>query len=186
MRFRTKVALAVGTMAGLCVGAVAVASDGDTQIRERLSSFEEVPALATPGLGTFRAEIDRGDGEIRYRLTFSDLESRVLQAHIHFENETNNGPIVAFLCSNLDPAPPGVQDCTSDPTATSGRVTGTITAADVSATPASADAIARGIGVGDFEDFVRAIDAEATYVNVHSQTRPGGEIRAQLEGDHDD
>lgn len=55
MRFRTKFALTVGTMAGLGVGTVAVASDGDTQIRERLSSFEEVPALATPGKGTFRA-----------------------------------------------------------------------------------------------------------------------------------
>jgi hypothetical protein len=33
---------------------------------------------------------------------------------------------------------------------------------------------------------VDAIRAGATYANVHSTLYPGGEIRAQLEGDDDD
>ena len=117
----------------------------------------------------------RGD-EIGYELTFSATESTVTQAHIHFENVTNNGPIVVFLCSNLGNGPVGTQACPAD----GGTITGTITAADV-----GAGAARPGIAAGEFEEFVAAIDAGSTYVNVHTVGRPGGEIRAQLGDGHD-
>ncbi len=53
-------AVAVGTVA-----AVAVADEGGS-VRERLTGYEEVPALSTPGVGQFRASIDVSDGEISY------------------------------------------------------------------------------------------------------------------------
>jgi hypothetical protein len=158
-----------------------VAGGGGGRIDDRLSSFEEVPSLSTPGVGTFDARI-RGQ-EIHYRLTFDDLESNILQSHIHFEQATQNGDIVVFLCSNLGNGPAGTQMCPVN--ARSGTVTGVIRPADVLGT-----ASARGLGAGEFDELVRAIRAGATYVNVHSMTRPGGEIRAQLEDDpheeHDD
>jgi CHRD domain len=39
---------------------------------------------------------------------------------------------------------------------------------------------AHGLAAGEFDELVRAIQAGATYVNVHSVGRPAGEIRAQL------
>jgi hypothetical protein len=82
-----------------------------------------------------------------------------------------------FLCSNLGNGPAGTQACP----AAGGTITGTITAANV-----TAGAAGQGIAAGEFAEFVNAIRAGATYVNVHSTNRPGGEIRAQLEDDHDD
>ena len=174
-RARIKIALAVATAGVLGVGTVAMASDGGDQ-RERLTGYEEVPALSTPGVGEFKASISRSSDEIRYRLTFSDLESAATQAHIHFENETNNGPIVVFLCTNLGNGPAGTQACP----AAGGTIRGTITPADV-----GAGAAAQGIAAGEFDEFVGAIRAGSTYVNVHSAVRQGGEIRAQLENDDD-
>jgi hypothetical protein len=173
-RARIKIALAVATAGVLGLGTVAMASDGNNE-RETLTGFEEFPALSTPGVGEFRASISRSRDEISYRLTFSDLESDATQAHIHFENATNNGPIVVFLCTNLGNGPAGTQACP----AAGGTIRGTITPADV-----GAGAAAQGLNAGEFDEFVRAIRAGATYVNVHSVDRPGGEIRAQL-GDHD-
>ena len=45
-----------------------------------------------------------------------------------------------------------------------------------------AGAAGQGLAAGEFNELVRAIRAGATYVNVHTTGYPGGEIRAQLEG----
>jgi hypothetical protein len=174
-RLRLRIALAAVAVAVLGVagvGTIALASDrGD---REVLTGYEEVPALSTPGVGEFRASISRSKQEIRWELSFSDLETDATQAHIHFENATNNGPIVVFLCTNLGNGPAGTQACP----AAGGTVRGTIRPADI-----GAGAAAQGIAAGEFDEFVRALRAGATYVNVHSVGRPGGEIRAQINDD---
>jgi hypothetical protein len=175
---RVKLALALGAVAALSIAVVAIAAaHGDHGIKEKLSGYQEVPALSTTGHGKFRATIDRKDQEIHYVLTYGGLESPALQSHIHFENRTNNGPIVVFLCTNLGNGPPGTQACPAN----GGTITGTIRPADV-----GAGAAGQGLAAGEFDELVRAIKAGATYVNVHSQGRPGGEIRAQLvHGNHD-
>ena len=176
-RAHVKIALAVAAVAvvGSGAGTFATASSGSGD-RETLTGYEEFPALSTPGAGEFRSSISRSRDEIRYTLSFSDLETAATQAHIHFENRTNNGPIVVFLCTNLGNGPAGTQACP----AAGGTIQGTIRPADV-----GAGAAAQGLAAGEFDELVRAIRAGATYVNVHSTGRPGGEIRAQLEhGDH--
>ena len=42
-----------------------------------------------------------------YELSFGGTETTVTQSHIHFENATNNGPVVVFLCTNLEQQPRG-------------------------------------------------------------------------------
>jgi hypothetical protein len=175
---RIKFALVIAAVAVLGAGSSAVAANGngDGNGTETLTGYEEVPAISTAGVGEFRASVSRAGDAVRYRLTFSDLESAATQAHIHFENRTNNGPIVVFLCTNLGNGPAGTQACP----AAGGTIRGTIRAADIGAGAAGA-----GIAAGEFEEFLRAVRAGATYVNVHSVGRPGGEVRAQLEDDHD-
>lgn len=172
---RVKLVLAVAAAAALAIGLVAVAvAGGGHSIREKLTSYREVPALSTPGVGHFRASINRGASEIHYRLSYSGLESDATQAHLHFENRTNAGPVIVFLCSNLGNGPPGTQACPAG----GGTISGTIKPADIISGGA-----AQGLAAGEFDELVRAIRAGAVYVNVHSTTRPAGEIRAQL-SDH--
>ena len=172
---RIKLALVIAAVGVLGVGAVAVASDNGNNNDEALTGYQEVPALSTSGVGEFHATINESHNEIRYRVSFSGLESPATQAHIHFENPTNNGAIVVFLCSNLGNGPAGTQAC---PPA-GGTISGTIRPADI-----GAGAAAQGLAAGEFQEFVRAIRAGATYVNVHTEGHPGGEIRAQLDGDN--
>jgi hypothetical protein len=161
-------------LAGL--GTAAVASDRGS-VRTRLRGFEEVPAVSTEGGGTFRAAINRNNNEIRYRLEYGDLNGPVQQAHIHFGQRSVNGGIAVFLCSNLGNGPAGTQPCPP----TGGTVTGTITPADVIG-PAG-----QGIAPGEFGELLRAMRAGKTYVNVHTDPHPGGEIRGQIpHDDHDD
>jgi CHRD domain len=169
---RVKFAVAVAIVAVIGMGTAAVADN--LRERENLTGYEEVPALSTPGAGEFKIELNRAGDALDYSLTFGGLETAATQAHIHFENATNNGAIVVFLCTNLGNGPVGTQACP----AAGGTITGTIMAADV-----TAGAAAQGIAAGEFEEFVQALRVGATYVNVHSVGRPGGEIRAQIEDD---
>jgi hypothetical protein len=169
---RVKFAVAVAIVAVIGMGTAAVADN--LRERENLTGYEEVPALSTPGAGEFKIELNRAGDALDYSLTFGGLETAATQAHIHFENATNNGAIVVFLCTNLGNGPAGTQACP----AAGGMITGTIMAADV-----TAGAAAQGIAAGEFEEFVQALRVGATYVNVHSVGRPGGEIRAQIEDD---
>jgi hypothetical protein len=169
---RVKLALAVVVAGVLGVGAVALAGGGGNNLETDLNGYEENPALSTPGVGEFEARINRSETEIRYELTFDDLESEAQQAHIHFEKATNNGDVVAFLCTNLGNAP-----AASDPPAcpaAGGTVRGTLDENDVVPT-------GEGIEAREFDELIAAIRAGVTYVNVHSALRPTGEIRGQID-----
>jgi CHRD domain len=178
MNGRLKWAVGVAVLAAVAtVGTVAVAGGGG-EVREDLTGYQEVPAISTEGNGTFRARIDARDEQIRYRLTYSDLEGGVLQAHIHIGQRAVNGAIVAFLCSNLASPPPDTPECPASP----GTVEGTIEPQDVRDTTGATPPVGgQGIEAGAFDELVDAIRAGVTYANVHSTKWPGGEIRAQLE-----
>ena len=171
MNARAKLAIGVGAVTALGVaGAVAIAQGG-RDFKERLTGYQEVPALSTSGHGTFRASIRSGGSEIRYRLTYAGLEANPTQAHIHLGQRGVAAGVIAFLCDNTGGGPAGTQPCPNPPA----TVQGTLHAADVIG-PA-----AQGIGPGEFGELVRAIRAGATYANVHTTKYPPGEIRAQLE-----
>ena len=149
-------------------------------IQTDLTGYEETPlTLSTPASAEFKAKITGGT-RIDYELSYRDTESTVTQAHIHLGRPAITGGIVLFLCTNLGNAPatvPTPQACPSAPA----TITGTLTAADVVAQAA------QGVAGGEFAEVVRAIRAGATYVNVHTTGRPGGEVRGHLDHQlHDD
>jgi hypothetical protein len=175
-----QVAVAVVVVGGaLAVVAAAVGNFGGKNIRESLSGFEEVPVVSTNASGDFRAWINRSGEEIRYRLSYADTTGDVTQAHIHLGQKDVNGGVSVWLCGNPNPPaitpPAGTQTCPAAPA----TIVGTITAENVVG-PAN-----QGIAPGELGELLRAIGAGVTYVNVHSTTFPGGEIRSQL-GSHDD
>ena len=155
-------------------------TQGFKNIKEILIGYEEVPSVSTTGNGEFNARI-KNENEVEYTLTYSDLEGAVQQAHIHLGQTGVNGGISVFLCTNLGNGPAGTQPCPAPPA----TITGTIVAADVSPNiPATQAARNQGLNTGEFDEFLAALRAGALYVNVHSTTWPGGEIRSQISHDH--
>jgi hypothetical protein len=157
-----------------------VSADSDRgrgrSLKTELKGFEEIPTLSTPGNGEFRAKISKDRDSVEYTLSYENLEGEVTQAHIHLGAKAFNGGIMVFLCSNLPDPPPGTQACPVP----SGTVTGSFSAADVIGPEG------QGISPGEFDEVVRALRAGATYANVHTTTRPAGEIRGQIKSHDDD
>jgi hypothetical protein len=138
-----------------------------------LRGFEEVPSISSPARGLFRAFVNRHTGVIAYQLSYQNLQGDVSQAHLHFGQRGVNGGISVFLCQTAaSPDPTGLAPTCPQ----SGSVSGQLQAANVIG-PSG-----QGIAAGEFEELLAAIRAGAVYVNVHSSTWPGGEIRGQTHG----
>jgi len=180
---RIMMATAVVTVAAT---ALAFTEQGNRQFRELLNGYKEAAnPISTTGTGTFHATISQDETEVNYELTFANLEGDVLQAHIHIGHPQNSGGIVLWLCETAGVQSPvdTTPDCTeNDPgSLRSGRVTGTLTAADVRAQTANGIA-----GPAEWQEVLGLIRAGRTYANVHSTKFTGGEIRAQLDNGDDD
>jgi CHRD domain len=103
---------------------------------------------------------------ITFSLSFSGLSGSPAAAHLHFAPTKVNGGVTIFLCGGG-----GQPAC---PAATSGTITGTITAANV------VGPTAQGIAAGDLDSALEAVRAGLSYANMHTATFPGGEIRGQV------
>jgi CHRD domain len=148
-----------------------VFADHLRDLRAHLNGFQEVPTLSSSGVARFDARISRDEREVRWRLSYARTESDVTQAHIHFSAPALNGPIVVFLCTNLGNGPAGTQMCPAAPA----TISGTFTSVDV-----LANAATQGLEGGNLAELIAALRAGATYANVHTSERPGGEMRGQI------
>jgi CHRD domain-containing protein len=164
----------------VCLAASAAAQSAEPagaaiRLRARVSGFQEVPPRLTTGRGRFTATIDPARTSVTFTLTYAELTTPVLFAHIHFAQRGVNGGVMVFLCNNT-PEGPQPRACPAQ----GGTVTGTFTAEDVVGPGPEDPATDQGIRPGNLQDVIRAILSGATYVNVHSERWPPGEIRGQI------
>jgi CHRD domain len=144
--------------------AVPAAHSQTERFSANLGGANEVPPINTAGSGEFRMEIVGSD--VNFTLSFSDLSSNLTAAHVHFGQTKVSGGVMIFLCGGG-----GQPDC---PAATSGTITGTITAANVTG-PTT-----QGVDVGDLDTALDIMRDGLSYVNMHTVNFGGGEIRGQV------
>ena len=165
--------LALVAVLGLTV-TVANAGDGATRFAAHMSGFNEVAPIFTDGNGTFRATVN--GNQLTYTETFGGLTSNVTQSHIHFAQKGVNGAIFLFLCSNLGNGPAGTPACPAG----GGTVTRTVSAADI------LGVASQNVPAANFAAALRILRSGDAYVNVHTTSFPGGEIRGQVRATDDD
>jgi hypothetical protein len=152
------------------VGSAAASAQVGGTAFARFRGFDEVPALSTPGGGSFSATISEDGSQLDYELNYFNLEGVVTQSHVHFAQRGVNGGISFFLCSNLGNGPVGTQACPPAPA----TLHGTVHAADV------IGPTGQSLGAGELFAILRAMRAGIAYANVHTTLFPGGEIRGQV------
>ncbi len=165
-----------GCLVGLSLAGLAVADSRSRSVRASLSGFQEVPSLSTVARGNFSGRINAANTELRYELSYADLEGAVSMAHIHLGQKSVSGGIMIWLCGTAaSPGPAGTPVCPA-----SGSVTRTVTAAEV------VGPSGQGVDAGQFAEALRALRAGVAYANVHSSKWPAGEIRGQIREEDND
>ena len=143
-------------------------------LHANLTGYQEVPAVSTGASGEFRAKLNEAAGTIDYDLTYDGLESPVRMSHIHVAQPGVNGGISVWLCQTAAFPAPAPVFAVTPVCPQAGTVSGTITAAQV------IGPVPQLIVATQLDELIRAIRAGVTYVNIHSDGVPGGEIRGLL------
>ena len=155
--------------------------------RATLVGFNEVPSVSTAARGQFYAVLNKEETELRYWLSYSNLNAPASQSHIHVGQHHTNGGIVVWLCEGTLAAPTDATPSCGGPR--SSTVSGVITANEVIG-PGG-----QGITAMEFDELIAAMRAGAAYANVHSGAPannqvdpptpqvgfPLGEIRGQID-----
>jgi hypothetical protein len=154
--------LTVVLVAMLAASAVSAVGQPRTYVAP-MSGAQEVPAVDSLARGQAVFRLSADGTSIDYRLIVANIQN-VTMAHIHTAPAGANGPVVVWLYPDAPPPQP-------IPGRSSGILaTGTITAANLVGQLAGAD----------LEDLLELMDAGMTYVNVHTEQFPPGEIRGQI------
>jgi len=123
-----------------------------------LEGSQSVPPVDTSASGNAVLTVNQNQTQVSYRINLNSLQ-RMTVAHIHLGRRGQNGPIIAPLLS-VSPAI----------SVTRAQVMGSISQSDLTG-PLQGQSLA---------DLIENMNAGNTYVNVHTEQHPEGEIRGQI------
>lgn len=139
--------------------------------RATMNGAGESPTpVTTNATGTFTATLDTSTNVFTWTSTFSGFGSNITAGHIHGPFANGGTGSIGVILNFATAAGSSLTGVGSTTGSTSGSVT-LNSSVQYTTTPAP------GIN-GD--SLRKLILAQATYVNIHTQTNPGGEIRGQL------
>ncbi|MGZ5551490.1 MAG: CHRD domain-containing protein [Nitrososphaeraceae archaeon] len=127
----------------------------------QLSGSEKVPPVDTKATGSAEFTAPHFDN-IGYKVNVSNID-KVTAAHIHSSKTGENGPIVVTLFKTESPSLESMNGILTS---------GNITNADLEGPMAGKTLI----------DLNKVMELGETYVNVHTEEHPNGEIRGQIKG----
>ena len=144
------------------VATVGTAAAASPNFRAHLSGSDAGVETLAQGQAIF--QFSKDGSELHYKLIVDNIEN-VWMAHIHLANEPGgNGPPVVWLYPDAPPPAP-----------ISGDLNGILAQGTI-----TADDLVGPLSGNTMIDLIEAIRAGNTYVNVHTQEYPPGEIRGQI------
>lgn len=149
----------------------ASAAQAQSEFRANLSGANEVPAVTTIafGLATFDVNFARSVLGIDFKLNVFNLGDAFM-GHIHCAAAGVNGPIVAWLAGT--PSAPANASYELNGQWVSARLTQASVVTGVNCP--------NGATINTLTDLITLMASGNAYVNVHSRTNGGGEIRGQI------
>ncbi|WP_227937590.1 CHRD domain-containing protein [Alkalihalobacillus deserti] len=132
----------------------------------RLRGENEVPPVKTDAFGVAKFVANKSRTELKFFLEVNNIQN-FIQAHIHFGERNENGPVVVFLFgADLE-----TLEEQNGITTQRGFITGRITNDDI---------VPNEVGIETVEDLINFMEQKLTYVNAHTEQNPAGEIRGQI------
>ena len=137
-----------------------------------LTGANEVPPVTTAGTGVGVVSLNTTTHELRLKTTFTGLNGGTTASHIHCCTAPGANAGVATMLPSFTGFPAGV---------TAGSFDGTFNTSQASTWNAAFVTANGGTPAGAESRLSSALDAGQAYLNIHTSTSPGGEVRANLQ-----
>lgn len=160
-----------GVFVLVAMGIPSLAKADHREFQARLSGEQQVTEEVTTGRGTADVRFNPAYRYVNVDVTINDLVGTFSAAHFHCARPGENGPVVFGLVM------PG-------PLALDGnRIRGRLTNADYT----GADCVSVvGRTINNIASLALAMRDGLIYLNVHTSSAAGGEVRGQMVAKHDD
>jgi hypothetical protein len=139
--------------------AAALAAAARNEFKATLTGSEVVPPVKTAAKGEADFKIGKDGKSLAYKLKVSNIEN-VGAVHVHTGKKGENGAPVAMLFKGPEKK---------------GRFSGTLAEGKITAKDLMGPLSGKSL-----KDLIKEIESGDTYVNVHTEQNPGGEIRGQV------
>ncbi len=143
--------------------------DGRLFSAGELVGSAEVPPVSTSGTGASVFRLTSDETTIEYALLVARVDD-VTMAHIHLGGEDENGPPVVWLFGSEDDEGTLVAPLDQGVTENGLLATGTISESD----------LVGPLADSSLTDLLDEMEQGNTYVNVHTEVLPEGEVRGQI------
>ncbi len=143
----------------LVIGLATAGIAAEKSFKAALSGSEVVPSVKTMAKGEATFTPGKDGKELMYKVTVSDIEN-VTAVHIHMGKMGKNGPPVALIDIKGKKA---------------GKFSGTLSEGKVTAKELLGPLKGKTV-----KDLTKEIEAGNTYLNVHTDKYPDGELRGQI------
>ncbi len=134
------------------------------QFEIRLTGDQQAPPVNTAAFGFAEVQLSSDNSTLEFQVVVCNI-ANVVASHIHVNATGPTGPVVLPFFSSPAPGFSSPDGCNT-------LAEGTRTSTNLIARP--------DIGINNWNDFINALIAGNTYINVHTTANPGGEIRGQL------
>jgi hypothetical protein len=125
-----------------------------------LSVSQVVPPIDSKASGNAEFQSTTDGSSISYKVNVTDINA-VKAAHIHIGEIGQNGDVVVILFKSETPT---------------GHLSGILSKGNI-----TSDKLEGPMAGKQLSDLIDVMKSEGTYVNVHTQQNPDGEIRGQIE-----
>lgn len=145
-----------------------------------LSGSQQVPPIKTNGIGTASFELLDDNKTLHYQITVLDVPN-ITGIHIHQGKTGENGDVVVNLYNSKENIFQNMNETklsqieTSSVTINGNTQSSLISSGTINSSDLKGPLLGKSIS-----DLITLMQSKSTYVNVHSESHPDGEIRGQI------
>lgn len=157
-----------------------ITNNTNNSYNANLLGSQQVPPVRTNGIGTASFELLDDNKTLHYQINVLDVP-KITGIHIHQGKLKENGEVIVNIYNSKENKFPNVNETKMSQIESSYiNIDGNVQSSFLASGTINNSDLKGPLSGKNVSDLINLIKSENTYVNVHSESHPDGEIRGQI------